>query len=235
MADITYPAAFLAGLLSFLSPCVLPLIPAFLSYLSGVSLKEGNESGVRLKIFLNSLFFVLGFTLIFSIIGVILNGALGGVSYDVKLWLGRIGGVIIIVFGLFVMGLIRISFLEKEYKLRPHETKYSYLTSFVFGASFAVGWSPCVGAILGSILTLAFTSPGSAFGLLFAYSLGLGVPFLITGAFTAQASSFIKAHIGLMRYLNLVVGVFLIVLGILVFTDNLAKVANLAIAEGMLK
>lgn len=232
MADLTYIVAFVAGLFSFFSPCVLPLIPAFLSYLSGVALKESENA--RTKIFLNSLFFVVGFSIVFAFVGALLNGLLGSSSYEFKQILAKIGGLIIIIFGLFVLELIRIPFLEREYKLKPAETKYTYLTSFIFGASFAVGWSPCVGAILGSVLTLAAVNPSSSFGLLIAYSLGLGVPFLVTGAFTSEASKFIKKNVVFMKYFNLIVGVLLIILGILVFTDNLSKIADFAIAGGII-
>ena len=235
MVEITIIAAFVAGLASFLSPCVLPLLPAFLSYLAGVSLKEGVVStNARMKIFLNTFFFVLGFVLIFSAFGVAINGLLVNVSFDLMQTVSKIGGIIIVVFGLFTLGAIKLPFLEREYKLKPIQTRYAYLTSFIFGATFAVGWTPCVGAILGSIFTLAFTQPGSAFILLFSYSAGLGVPFLLTGAFTAQASAFIKKHGKTMSYLNKAMGIVLIIIGILVFTGDFVKLANLAVAQNYL-
>ena len=141
-------------------------------------------------IFLNSVFFVLGFSIIFSIVGVLLQSILANVSFTVKKWLGYIGGTIIIFFGIYLLGLIKIPFLEQEHKLRvKRKFRYSYITSFVFGSAFAVGWTPCVGAILGGILTLAVSNPASAFPLLLSYSLGLGIPFLIVGLFTNSASS----------------------------------------------
>ena len=235
MVEITIIAAFLAGLASFVSPCVLPLMPAFLSYLAGVSLKQGAESaGARTKVFLNSLFFVLGFVIVFSVFGVAISSILIGASYDIMQAVAKIGGIIIILFGLFTLGVFSLPFLEREYKLKPIQTRYAYLTSFIFGATFAVGWTPCVGAILGGILTLAFTQPGSAFTLLFSYAAGLGVPFLITGAFTAQASELIRKHGRAMSYLNKAMGVLLIIIGILVFTGNLVKLANLAVAGSYL-
>ena len=112
--------------------------------------------------------------------------------------------------------------------------RHSYLTSFVFGAAFAVGWTPCVGAVLGGILTLAIVHPASAFGLLFAYSLGLGIPFLLVGIFTQQASAFISRYSAKMKYLSYIFGVFLIALGILVFTNNLSRVANFQFLTGLL-
>ena len=193
MVELTLIAAFFAGLASFVSPCVLPLVPAYLSYLAGVSLNGGiDDKNAKQKIFLNSLFFVMGFVIIFALFGVIINSLLSNISYDLTQVISKIGGVIIIIFGLFTLGIVKLDFLEREYKLKPTETRYAYLTSFIFGATFAVGWTPCVGAILGAILTLAFTTPSSAFALLFTYGLGLGIPFLIVGAFTAQATSIIK-------------------------------------------
>ena len=132
------------------------------------------------------------------------------------------------------MGVIKIGFLEREYKLKPAKTRYAYLTSFIFGATFAVGWTPCVGAILGAIFTLAFTQPGSAFTLLFSYSAGLGIPFLLVGAFTAQASDIIKKHGKFMSYFNKVMGLLLIVIAYLVYTGELVKLANLATAGSLL-
>ena len=235
MVEITLIAAFIAGLASFVSPCVLPLIPAFLSYLAGVSLKEGlTNAESKIKIFLNTFFFVLGFVVVFSAFGVAINSILVNVSYDLMQAVSKIGGIVIILFGLFTLGIFSIPFLEREYKMKPIQTRYAYLTSFIFGATFAVGWTPCVGAILGSIFTLAFTQPGSAFSLLFTYAAGMGIPFLITGAFTAQASEFIRKHGRAMRYLNKAMGVVLIIIGILVFTGNLVKLANLAVAGSYL-
>ncbi len=219
MADITLFAAFLAGIISFLSPCVLPLIPGFLSYLSGTS---AGETDNRTKMFLNSLSFVLGFSLVFALLGVLLNTVLEAVSYDVQIWLSRIGGVIIILFALYILGLIRLKFLEKEHKLRVRKRfSITYLTSFLFGAAFAVGWSPCVGAVLGSVLALAISQPGLAFVLLMVYSLGLGIPFLIVGLFTGKAIELINRSQRFLKYFNLVVGILLLILGVLVFTNNL--------------
>ncbi|MGV8142339.1 MAG: cytochrome c biogenesis protein CcdA [Candidatus Pacearchaeota archaeon] len=189
------------------------------------------SSGSRWTIFLSSVFFVLGFSVVFAILGVLLQTVLSGSSYTVQKWLGRIGGTIIILFGLYLVGLIRPAFLERDYKIQVKK-KFSsrYLTAFVFGAAFAVGWSPCVGAILGAILTLAVTSPGSSFLLLLSYSLGLGIPFLIVGLFTNKAQGWISKYGKTLRYLNYIFGAFLIILGILVFTSQLSRVANFSFA-----
>ena len=167
--------------------------------------------------------------------GVLLNTVLKEAAYSVQLWLSRLGGLIIIVFGLFLVGLINIPFLEKKYRLRLGlKLSSKFLASFVFGASFAVGWSPCVGAALGGILGLAVTKPGTAFTLLFVYSIGFGVPFLFVGAFTAQADAFIKKHFQWLIYLKIIFGVFLIIVGILVFTQTLNLIANFGIINDII-
>lgn len=224
-SEFTIFVAFLAGLVSFLSPCILPVIPGFLSYLAGATLKEADSK--RLDIFLNSLFFVLGFSTVFAALGILLNTLLSAVAYEAQAWLARIGGAIIIFFGLYLTHLIRVPFLEREYKLQV-KTKFKskYLTSFLFGAAFASGWTPCVGAVLGGILGLAAAQPGSAFLLLFAYSIGLGVPFLVVGLFAAQASKWIQKYAKIIHYVNILFGVLLIVIGVLAFTQNLSLIAN---------
>ena len=186
-------------------------------------------------IFLNSVFFVLGFSVIFSLVGVLLQSVLSNVSYMVQKWLGYIGGTIIIFFGIYLLGLIKIPFLEKEHKLKvKRRFKYSYITSFVFGAAFAVGWTPCVGAILGAILTLAVTSPGTAFPLLLSYSIGLGIPFLLVGLFTEQASGLIQRMGTKLKYVDYVFGIVLILLGMLVFTNQLSRAASIPFLSNIL-
>ncbi|MEK6868823.1 MAG: cytochrome c biogenesis protein CcdA [Nanoarchaeota archaeon] len=186
-------------------------------------------------IFLNSVFFVLGFSIIFSVVGVLLQSVLAKVSFTVQQWLGYIGGTIIIFFGVYLLGLIKIPFLEQEHKLRvKRKFRYSYITSFVFGSAFAVGWTPCVGAILGAILTLAVSNPASAFPLLLSYSLGLGIPFLIVGLFTNSASRFIEKAGPKLKYVNYVFGAILIIMGILVFTNQLSRIASVPFLSNLL-
>jgi len=225
VGDIGITVAFIAGLVSFLSPCVLPIIPGFLAYLAGTSLDESKNN--RRETFLNSVFFVLGFSVIFALLGVLLNTLLENVAYDAQTWLSRVGGVIIIFFGLYLTGVIKIGFLEREHKFAVKKKFNSrYITSFVFGSAFAAGWTPCVGAALGVILGLAATAPGSAFTLLVVYSLGLGVPFLIVGLFASSAAKFINKYGKWVKYINIGFGVILVILGILIFTENLAQLAN---------
>lgn len=225
MADPTIIIAFLAGLVSFISPCVLPLVPAFMAYLSGTSM---GGKGARVKIFLNSVAYVLGFSVVFALLGLLLQTVLERVAYSVQLWLSRIGGIIIIIFALYILGLIKLSFLSREHTFSKKKFSITYVTSFVFGAAFAVGWTPCVSAILGTVLALAITQPGLGFTLLLAYALGLGVPFLLVGLFTQQAMRLIRRFGTFLKYFNLVVGILLLILGVLVFTNNLNLVANWA-------
>ncbi len=227
MTEITILFAFAAGIVSFLSPCILPLIPAFLAYLSGTTIEESKEAKKKINTILNTIFFVLGFSVIFSLIGVLLNTILTSISYDARIWLARIGGIIIIAFGLYLVGILKIPFLLTEHKIRPKKFRISYITSFLFGAAFAVGWTPCVGAVLGAILTLAIASPGSAFTLLFAYSIGLGIPFIVTGILLSQTLSFISKIGPSLKYFSILMGIVLIIVGILVFTNNLARFSNL--------
>ena len=189
----------------------------------------------RWGIFINSVFFVLGFSIIFSIVGVLLQSVLSNVAYTVQNWLGYIGGAIIIIFGLYLLGLIRIDFLEREHKLKvKRKFRYSYVTSFLFGAAFAVGWTPCVGAVLGTILTLAITNPASAFKFLLSYSLGLGIPFLIVGLFTSRASKLIEKAGPKLKYFNYAFGIILILIGILVFTSQLSRIASIPFLSDIL-
>ena len=186
-------------------------------------------------IFINSVFFVLGFSIIFSLVGVLLQSILSNVAYTAQNWLGYVGGSIIILFGLYLLGLIKMSFLEREHKLKVKKRfKYSYVTSFLFGSAFAVGWTPCVGAVLGTILTLAATNPASAFKFLLSYSIGLGVPFLLVGLFTSRASKLIEKVGPWLNYFNYVFGVLLIIIGILVFTQQLSKIANVPFLANLL-
>ena len=160
---------------------------------------------------------------------------LSNISYSLQNILGYIGGAIIILFGLYLLGIIKIGFLEKEYKLRVHRRfKYSYITSFLFGSAFAVGWTPCVGAIFGSILTLAIKEPAGAFAFLLSYSLGLGVPFLLVGLFTSYSVKIISKIGDKLKYFNYVFGVILVILGILVFTNQLSRIANIPFLSDIL-
>ena len=230
----------LAGVGSFFSPCILPIIPAFVSYLSGTALTEmqnQNQSlnspsialkqSTRLNIFLNTVYFVLGFSLVFAIMGVILNSFLANIATGFQTTFQVIGGAVIIAFGGYLILSTKLRMLNFEKKMTNlPRFKTTYLTSFVFGAAFASGWTPCVGPILGTTLTLAATSPGAAYNSLLAYSLGLGLPFLITGAFFSQSTKLIRKMVKHLKYFNPLMGAILIILGILVLTNQLSIIGN---------
>ena len=241
MVEVTLAVAVLAGLGSFVAPCILPMIPAFLAYISGSTLSELNQKGGsqtitvnRTKIILNTIFFVLGFSIVFSTLGVIINSTLTNSSSELINGFNQVGGVIIIGFGVFLLLSSKISKLNIEKKFIPKRSKASYPLSFVFGLAFAAGWTPCVGPILGTILTLAATTPSVAFNLLLAYSLGLGIPFVLMGVFFSRATKVIKAMSKHLKYYNLVLGGFIIILGVLVFTNQLAYIANFPLLNELL-
>lgn len=230
-----------AGVASFLSPCMLPVLPAFLSYLSGTSIQEMSRNNgslklttARLNVFLNTVFFVLGFSLVFAILGVMLNSIFSAVAADFTLWLTRIGGGIIIAFGAYMLLSAKFTFLNFERKINITKFKLSYPTSFIFGLGFAAAWTPCVGPILGSIFTLAATMPGQAFNLLLIYSLGLGIPFLLAGLFFPRSATFVRKLTRHLKYFNVIVGAVLIAVGVLVFTNQLAVVANFPIVNDII-
>ena len=245
LAETSVLISALAGAGSFFSPCILPIIPAFVSYLSGTALTEvqsqnqslngtsvAMQKSTRLNIFLNTVYFVLGFSLVFAIMGVVLNSFLANIGTSFQNTFQVIGGAVIIAFGGYLILSMKLRMLNFEKKMRnlPH-FKTTYLTSFVFGAAFASGWTPCVGPILGTTLTLAATSPGAAYNSLLAYSLGLGVPFLITGAFFSQSTKIIRKMVKHLKYFNPLMGAILIVLGILVLTNQLSVIGNFPLAS----
>jgi cytochrome c-type biogenesis protein len=235
----------LAGAGSFFSPCILPIIPAFVSYLSGTVLTEiqsqnqglnnasvAMKKSTRLNIFLNTVYFVLGFSLVFAIMGVVLNSFLANVGTGFQSTFQLIGGAVIIAFGGYLILSMKLRILNFEKRMRNlPRFKTTYLTSFVFGAAFASGWTPCVGPILGTTLTLAATSPGAAYNSLLAYSLGLGLPFLITGAFFSQSTMIIRKMVKHLKYFNPLMGAILILLGILVLTNQLSIIGNFPLAN----
>jgi len=233
MSEVTIAVAALAGLGSFVAPCILPMIPAFLAYISGTTLSELNQkNGTKLvsinrtNVILNTVFFVLGFAIVFSTLGVIINSTLGGLSSELISGFNQIGGIIIIGFGIFLLLTTKFRSLNIEKKFFPKREKASYPLSFLFGLAFAAGWTPCVGPILGTILTLAAATPTVSFYLLLAYSLGLGIPFILMGVFFSRATRVIQAMSKHLKYYSVIIGALIIILGVLVFTNQLAYIAN---------
>jgi cytochrome c-type biogenesis protein len=232
MAEPTILIAFSAGLGSFIAPCILPMIPAFLAYISGTTLTEikndqkSNFQINKINIVINTIFFVLGFSIVFSTLGVLINSVLSENINQFTDSLNVVAGIIIIIFGVFLILSEKINSLNKEKKFHIKNFKSSYPMSFVFGLAFAVGWTPCVGPILGTILTLAATTPSISFSLLLAYSTGLGIPFILMGVFFSKSTKIISSMTKHLKYYNIVLGGFIILLGILIFTNQLAYIAN---------
>jgi cytochrome c-type biogenesis protein len=237
---VTLFAAFGAGLLSFISPCVLPLIPGYLSYISGLSLDEMRGTGnggtavagaqaaaVRERVVLSSLAFILGFSLVFIALGASAS-AIGKFVLSQLSLLGKIAGVIIIVFGLHTMGLLRIGWLYQEKRFETSRRPAGPLGAVLVGIAFAFGWTPCLGPILAGILALAATQDTVVYGvrLLALYSLGLGVPFLATAL---AVNRFFNAFAVIRRHyhaIEVTSGALLVAIGVLIFTDRFTIIAQ---------
>jgi cytochrome c-type biogenesis protein len=232
MTEPTIFVALFAGLASFIAPCILPMIPAFLAYISGTTLaeiKNEQKSNIqinKINIIVNTIFFVLGFSIVFSTLGVLINSVLLENVNQFTDSLNTVAGIIIIIFGIFLILSTKINSLNKEKKFHIKNFKSSYPMSFVFGLAFAIGWTPCVGPILGTILTLAATTPSISFSLLLAYSTGLGIPFILMGIFYSKSTKIISSMTKHLKYYNIILGGFIILLGILIFTNQLAYIAN---------
>ncbi len=217
-SNITLGLAFIAGLASFLSPCVFSLVPAYIGYLGGRSAAQaqGDETS-KWTTFSHGVAFVLGFSVVFVLLGVAAS-ALGGLLYDIRVWLARIGGIVVIIFGVHMTGLYRIPFLE--YDLRPQSTpdkRLGYLSSALMGVFFSAGWSPCVGPVLGAILTLSLAggSIGQGALLLTVYSAGLAIPFLIAALGIDWVVTILRKYGKVMRYTEIAMGVLLIIVGVM--------------------
>jgi cytochrome c-type biogenesis protein len=223
MENISFVFAFVAGLLSFLSPCVLPLVPVYLASLAGPEIFEAKASKRRIPIFLHSLSFVIGFTIVFTVMGV--GAGLAGFAIGAHLILFRnIAGILLIAFGVFMLVALKVPRLNFEKRLTPTQSRTtSYLRSFLTGSIFCLAWTPCVGPILGGILTLAGSSATAWSGasLLAIYSLGLGIPFLIIGAAFDSITPLIKRIRRYSTAIYIISGVLLITVGILILTNRL--------------
>ena len=236
--DVTFGLAILAGLASFLSPCVLALVPAYIGYLGGRAVTTAGPSGEmaiessytngRLVTFLHGLAFVLGFSVIFIVLGAAAS-ALSQVLFDLREWIARIGGIIVVIFGLHVLGIIHLPFLDMDTRKQftPAETGASFVSSFLMGVFFSAGWSACVGPVLGAVLTMAITVEGlqRAVFLLVGYSMGLAVPFLFAALFVGQATQWVRKAGKYMRYFQIANGILLIVLGVMLFMGVMERLA----------
>ncbi len=222
--------AFLAGLASFLSPCVFSLVPAYIGYLSGRSLarSEGTAPINRWETFGHGVAFVLGFSLIFVLLGLVAS-TIGRLLFDLRPILSKVGGGVVVLFGLHMTGLVRIPFLD--YDLRPQtnlDQNRSFLSSALMGIFFSFGWSPCTGPVLGSILTLVMNggSLAQGAGLLSAYSAGLAIPFLIASVAIGWVSQVIRKYRRVMHTVEVVMGGVLIVVGLMLFFGIFAQLST---------
>ncbi|MFC1968572.1 cytochrome c biogenesis CcdA family protein [Chloroflexota bacterium] len=227
VGQISVPIAFGAGLLSFLSPCVLPLVPVYLGILGGAQIYQNKAAGMRLTLFLHSFSFVLGFSVVFTALGVL--AGLSGLTVD-PILLNRIAGSLLIFFGLFILVAKKVRWLNYEKRLTPSlGATTGYFRSFIVGAAFSLSWTACVGPILGSILALAVVQATAWQGayLLAVYSLGLGLPFLIIGAAFGSILPLLRRINRYSHIIHIVSSLLLITIGILILTDNLGWISSL--------
>jgi cytochrome c-type biogenesis protein len=223
--DVTYSIAFLYGLLSFFSPCVLPLIPSYFCVITGLSLEELTQSpktGFRRKIMVSTLAFVLGFSIVFILLGASAS-YLGGLLAPHKSAIRVVGGALIILFGLHLTGIVRIPFLQHEKRVRLQQRPLHLMGVLLIGMAFGAGWTPCIGPILGSLLVLAQDKEtvGQGVRLLCIYSLGLSLPFILLSAGINYLLVFTRKANKMLRFANPVAGVLLILTGLLLVTDKL--------------
>jgi cytochrome c-type biogenesis protein len=220
MPSISVPLVFVAGLLSFFSPCLLPLAPIYLGYLSGSSL-SGDATPNRWQVLSHALFFVAGFTLVFVILfglpATILAGALQAYSSLIT----RIGGAILILFGLHILGIVTVPALNATRQAEVGRgMEPGYLRSILFGVTFAAGWTPCIGPLLGTVMTLSFTEPSRAMGFFLIYALGLATPFLVTAAFLTWAVGWLRRLNRHVQVVKTISGLLMVGVGILLVSDR---------------
>ncbi len=232
MKDISFPLAFLAGVLSFLSPCVLPLVPSYVSFITGISFDDLtggiDRKRIRRLTITNSSAFILGFSAVFIALGAS-SSAIGRFLFEYQEWIRIIGGIVIIVFGLFVAGFLRIGFLTRDKKLHLSGKPAGYIGTFIVGMTFAAGWTPCIGPILGTILLYASSKASAFYGfkLLAVYSLGLAIPFFVS---SLAINSFLSYSRRLQRYMRVIMvisGLLLIIFGIMLLTNRIRELSGL--------
>ncbi|MDO7253240.1 cytochrome c biogenesis protein CcdA [Helicobacter cappadocius] len=221
--------SFFAGVLTFVSPCILPLIPAYMSYISGVSLEDiKSGSANRWRVIFKSILFILGFGLTFILLGV----PLAKLIHQAGDWLNYISGAVIIIFGLHFLGIFRIGFLYKtkkvNFEIKSTQNKFlGFLAPIVLGISFALGWTPCVGPILSSILFLGGTQEGYALGLMSAYTLGLAIPFLLVAILLNRALGILNKIKKYARTIEIISGVLLIFIGIIILSGSMRDISEI--------
>lgn len=221
---VTLGLAFVAGIASFASPCVLALVPIYIGYLGGQS--AGKKPATRWTTFIHGVFFVVGFSLVFVTLGVAVS-ALGTLLYDIREWLERVGGVVVLVFGLHTVGVIHISFLDWDRRFNvKFGQKVGYLPSFLMGIFFSAGWTPCVGPVLGAVLMLALNVGQAMQGaiLLCAYSVGMAIPFLAAALGVGWASGMMARYGKAIRVVEIVTGLLLATAGVLMILGVMGRV-----------
>lgn len=222
MSSVNIGLAFIGGIASFVSPCCLPLYPSYLSYITGVSvsdLKSGDAGGdIRRRTMTHTLFFILGFSLVYYTLGYSTN-RFAELFSDYQDLIRRLSAILIMLMGLFLIGLFQPRVLMRDFKL-PMRVKSGYIGSFIFGIGFSAGWSPCVGPILAAILALAASSPGTWFGLTTAYALGFAIPFFVLAFFIGSTRWIVRYSSVLMK----AGGVLMLLMGVLLFTDRMTLI-----------
>lgn len=232
MKDISYPLAFIAGLLSFLSPCVLPLLPSYVSFITGLSLKDltvrKDKKAIIYLTSTNSIAFIAGFSFVFISLGVS-SSAIGVLLFQYLDYIRIIGGILVIIFGLFILGVLKVDMFMKEKKYHLGSKPAGYFGTFIVGMTFAAGWSPCVGPFLGTILVYAGSKGSMIYGLklLTVYSFGLAIPFFLfslgINVYLAHSPKIFKY----MRIITIASGAILIIFGILLLADKIRVLSTL--------
>lgn len=239
ISQVSLFAAFSAGLLSFISPCVLPLVPSYLSYITGLSVenlaKVEERERFKSAIMLNALLFIAGFSTVFIAFGASAS-LIGQVLYEYQDVIRKVGGVLIIIFGLYLLGILKLNFLMSERRLLHFESRpVGYVGSYLIGTAFAAGWTPCVGPVLGTILAYASTTESMSGGvmLLSAYSFGLGLPFFLTAFGMDTFLSYFKSLRTYLGGVSFVSGILLILVGIMIFTDSVTRFTSFLERNGI--
>jgi cytochrome c-type biogenesis protein len=235
-SDITLWIAFSAGILSFFSPCVLPLIPSYITYITGLSfgqLKDAHPgTKVRVTVLLHSLTFVAGFSVVFISLGAVAGVASSAFQAQMReglVWIQKIGGVLIFLFGIHMSGLFHFGILLGEKRVQIHRKPSGFVGTFLVGLAFAAGWTPCIGPILGAILALAAGSTGGAgrgILLLTVYSAGLGIPFLVSGLLFHSFLAFFNRFRKHIRIMEILTGILLMIVGAMLFFDVFGRLAG---------
>jgi len=238
ITNISLVAAFSAGLLSFVSPCVLPLVPSYISYITGLSIEQLTDATVRSKfkksIIVNALLFIAGFTAVFVSFGASAS-FIGQALMIYQDHIRRIGGILIIVLGLYLLGVLNISFLKMEHRFQFRSRPVGYVGSFLIGVAFAAGWTPCVGPVLGTILLYASTTDSMMNGvlLLTSYSLGLGLPLFLTALGVDRFLAYFKQARLYLWAVSTVSGVLLIIVGIMIYANTLTMITSFLEQHGV--